>query len=50
MGVGRGAWPPWILKFSVKEGCFFSFEREKANFTTFGVPWKNFGKIPKVPQ
>jgi len=46
MGVGRGALPPWILKVSAKKVFFLSFEWEKSNFTTFGHPWKNLGKIP----
>jgi len=51
MGVGKraGAWPPWILKFSAKKGCFLSFEWEKSNFTTFGSPLKNLGKIHEWP-
>ena len=41
MGVekgGRGSWPPWILKILAKKGCFLSFEWEKTNFATFGLP------------
>jgi len=52
MGVGRGdrgAFPPWILKLLAKKGCFFNFEGLKTNFTTFGPPGKNFGKIPFWP-
>jgi len=44
---GRGH-PPWILKFSEK-GYFFSFEWEKANFTTFGPPEKILQKSPMPP-
>jgi len=29
------------LTFLAKKGCFFSFEKEKCNFTTFASPWKN---------
>jgi len=40
-GRRKGGKASWILKFSAKKGCFFSFELEKTNFTTFGPPWKN---------
>jgi len=65
MGVGRGKWPnlarswasegvsrearPRILKNFGKKCCFLSFELEKLNFTTFGPPYKIFGKIPYWP-
>ena len=52
MGVwreGQGAKvPQWILKFDIflshfYKRLFFTFEREKWNFTTFTLPlWKNF--------
>ena len=46
MGVGKGGRrPPWILKFSAKNGCFLS-SVEKTNFTTFGSPLKKFCKNP----
>jgi len=35
-----GQGPPWILKFLVKKCCLFSFEWEKANFTTCAPPGK----------
>jgi len=41
-----GFFPPWILKFSAKKGCLFSFEWEKTNFTTFGPPLE---KSPSGP-
>jgi len=47
MGVGKGGQGPfWILKFLANKGSFLSFEWEKTDDTTFGFPWKNFGKIP----
>jgi len=47
MGVGRGGQgPPWILKLLAKKGCFFNFEGQKPNFTTFGPPWKKFWENP----
>jgi len=52
MGVakgGAGTLAPWILKNSAKK-FFFNFEWEKTNFTTFGTPWKNFGKILPTPM
>ena len=47
MGVGRGRQegPLWISKILTKKGCFLSFEWEKTNLTTFGRPYKTFGKI-----
>jgi len=39
MGVGRGDKAPWILKISLKKGCFVGSEWEKTNFTTFGDFW-----------
>jgi len=49
MGVGRGGKGAEttldIHNFS-KKGYFLSFEWEKTNFTTFGLPLeKNFGRI-----
>ena len=35
---GMGSWHSWILKILAKKDCFFSFEWEKTNFTTFGLP------------
>jgi len=32
-----------------KEGCFFNFEGQKTNFTTFDPFWKKVGKIPYCP-
>ena len=52
MGVGRGTRGPWShldLKNLSKKGCFLSFKWEKTNFTTFGLSWKNFGKIRRWP-
>ena len=52
MGVGtggRGALPPWILRFWARKGCFLSFEQEISNLTTSGPPWKNWVKIPWWP-
>jgi len=50
MGVGRGAGrtlaPHWILKLIAKRGCFFNFEGQKTNFTTFGPPWKKNWENP----
>jgi len=44
MGVGRRARValtlPWILKFSAKQGCFFSFEWEKQISPLMAHPWK----------
>jgi len=45
MGVGRGAWTPWILKISANKGCLLDFEWENPNFIIFVPLWKNFGKI-----
>jgi len=59
MRVGRGGKASWILKVSPKKGCFFCFESEKTNFTTFAPPlekfWKNtlvapLGKNPSDAQ
>ena len=41
MDVGRP--PRWILQYEGKKGCFFSFEWEKTNFTTF-APLEKFLK------
>jgi len=41
-----GGKPLLDLENFSKKRCFLSFEWEKTNFTTFGHPWKNFGKIP----
>jgi len=44
MGVGRGGrgtLDPLDLENLSKTGCFLNFDWEKANFTTFGPPWKN---------
>jgi len=40
MGVGRGGGGLAFLDFKIfcKKGCFPSFEWEKSNFTTFGLP------------
>ena len=47
---GQGDQGPLIFENCSKKGCFLSFEWEKTNFTTFGLPWKNFGKIPWCPS
>jgi len=52
MGVGRGPGGPWSpLDFEIisKKRLFFQFRGIKTNSTTFGHPWKNFGKIPFWP-
>ena len=45
----QGGLGPLDFENFTKKGCFLSFEWEKTNFTTFGPPWKNFGKIPWCP-
>jgi len=50
MGVGRGVLAtPWILKFSAKKSCIFSFEGKNQIPPLFAPPWKNSGKIPSGP-
>jgi len=48
MGVEKGgAGRPWILKLLAKKGCFFNFEGQKPNFTTFAPSLKKiWGKSP----
>jgi len=41
--VAGGPWPPWILKFLAKNGCFLNFEWEKNKVHHF---WFYPGKIP----
>jgi len=41
-----GANPPWILKYVEKKVAFLVSSGKKSNFTTFGPPWKNLGKLP----
>ena len=49
MVVGRGGvrGGPW--KLLSKKGCFFNFEGQRLNFTTFGAPWKTFWENPLLP-
>jgi len=52
MGVRKerqGGQGPLAFEIFNKKGCFLSFKWEKSNFTTFGPPWKNLGKIPCWP-
>jgi len=46
-GGGQGVpRPPWILKILAKKVIFLVSIGKKTNFTSFGVAWKKFGKIP----
>jgi len=47
VGATDGKGPLDFEIFSHKR-LFFSFGWEKTNFTTFGLPWKNVGKIPPL--
>jgi len=50
VGRGRtGTLVPWILKISVKKGCFLSFEWEKSNLTTFCPPRKILDRSHSAP-
>jgi len=43
---GRGVKAPLDFENFSKKASFLNFQWEKTNFTTFGPPWKIFGKIP----
>jgi len=48
MGVGRGeqgGQDPLDFE-NLGQKRLFNFDWEQPNFTAFGPPWKNFGKIP----